>query len=282
MGARPVFTPGSDNRRVRRGDPLPDYLPARMVNEFVYCPRLFFYEWVDGLFRESADTIEGSVQHNRVDARVSRLPAPEEGVERDDVNAEAPEKIHARSVTLSSERLRVIAKLDLVDAEGNTATPVDYKHGAPRKGKEGLDLWPSDRIQLALQAIILRENGYECEEAVVFYQRTRQRVRVPVTAEFIAQAEEAVARAWQLAETGVIPPPLVDSPKCVACSLNAICLPDETNQLISILDSANGMQMDLFHASDTPRKPPVSEGLSGEIRPMMTARDDLKPLYLNT
>ena len=24
---------------------LPDYLPARMVNEFAYCPRLFFYEW---------------------------------------------------------------------------------------------------------------------------------------------------------------------------------------------------------------------------------------------
>ena len=23
---------------------LPDYLPARMVNEFVYCPRLFYYE----------------------------------------------------------------------------------------------------------------------------------------------------------------------------------------------------------------------------------------------
>ena len=46
---------------------LPDYLPARMVNEFVYCPRLFFYEWVEGLFRESADTVEGMAQHRRVD-----------------------------------------------------------------------------------------------------------------------------------------------------------------------------------------------------------------------
>ena len=46
---------------------LPDYLPARMVNEFVYCPRLFFYEWVEGVFRESADTLEGSAQ---------RLPHP--------------------------------------------------------------------------------------------------------------------------------------------------------------------------------------------------------------
>ena len=48
-------------------DPLPEYLPARMVNEFVYCPRLFFYEWVEGVFQESADTIEGAAQHKKRD-----------------------------------------------------------------------------------------------------------------------------------------------------------------------------------------------------------------------
>ena len=50
-------------------------LPARMVNEFVYCPRLFFYEWVEGVFRESADTVEGSVQHKRVDREGKGLAA---------------------------------------------------------------------------------------------------------------------------------------------------------------------------------------------------------------
>ena len=110
---------------------LPDYMPARMVNEFVYCPRLFFYEWVDGLFRESADTIEGAAQHKRVDARASALPAPGEALNENN------EKIHARSVTLSSERLRVIAKLDLVEVEGQSANPVDYKHASPREGKDG-------------------------------------------------------------------------------------------------------------------------------------------------
>jgi CRISPR/Cas system-associated exonuclease Cas4 (RecB family) len=119
-------------------EPAPDYLPARMVNEFVYCPRLFFYEWVEGVFRESADTLEGSAQHKRVDARASELPPA----------GENEEKIHARSVTLSSERLRVIAKLDLIEAEGSTATPVDYKHGAPREGPDGIQMWPADRAQI--------------------------------------------------------------------------------------------------------------------------------------
>src|SRR5438128_9852601 len=102
-------------------DRLPDYLPARMVNEFVYCPRLFFYEWVEGLFRESVDTVEGKAQHQRVDAKTTELPKPKE---------DKAEQIHSRSVTLSSEQHRVIAKMDLVEAAGGRVTPVDYKHSA--------------------------------------------------------------------------------------------------------------------------------------------------------
>lgn len=278
MSALPLPLPEPDTHRAPSGlHQLPDYLPARMVNEFVYCPRLFFYEWVQGVFRESADTFEGSAQHKRVDARPSALPEPAE------VGKAEVEKIHARSVTLSSERLHVIAKLDLVEAEGGTATPVDYKHGAPREGSEGgIEMWPADRVQIALQAVVLRENGYQCDEAIVFYQKTRQRVRIPVDMALIVEAEEAVAHAWALAEYAEIPPPLVDSPKCVGCSLNTICLPDETNRLTNI-DLGGALQLGLFDASETtPRKPPASEGIKKQIRQLMTPRDDLKPLYLNT
>jgi CRISPR/Cas system-associated endoribonuclease Cas2 len=36
-------------------EPAADLLPARMLNEFVYCPRLFYYEHVEGVFLHSAD-----------------------------------------------------------------------------------------------------------------------------------------------------------------------------------------------------------------------------------
>ena len=39
---------------------LPEYLPARMLNEFVYCPRLFFYEWVEGVFSHNTETQDGA------------------------------------------------------------------------------------------------------------------------------------------------------------------------------------------------------------------------------
>src|ERR1700722_8840051 len=111
MATLPIFpTPVAEDLRA-----LPEYLPARMVNEFAYCPRLFFYEWVEGVFQESVDTIEGAIQHQRVDAKASPLPAP----------GEVRKKSRARSVTLSSERLRVIAKMDLVESDGERVTPVD-------------------------------------------------------------------------------------------------------------------------------------------------------------
>src|SRR6266852_3884153 len=168
---------------------LPDYLPARMVNEFVYCPRLFFYEWVEGVFQESADTLEGSAQHKRVDREGPGLPASEK----------LAEDMKTRSITLSSERHRLIAKMDLVDVSQGTVTPVDYKRGRPKDTEQGLEAWPSDRVQLAVQGIVLRENGYKCDEGVVYYGATRQRVRVEFDDALIAETLQIVEQAWATA-----------------------------------------------------------------------------------
>jgi CRISPR-associated protein Cas1 len=248
---------------------LPDYLPARMVNEFVYCPRLFFYEWVDGVFRESVDTVEGKIQHQRVDAKATELPKPEDA---------ATDEIHSRSVTLSSDRLRVIAKIDMVEGSEHGVSPVDYKHGRPREGKDGLELWPADRAQLAVQGLVLREAGYECAEGIAYYAKTKQRVRVPFDAALVQETESIIAEAWGVARAGRIPPPLVDSPKCPGCSLVGICLPDETNSLIAGKDMNGAVQLSLFGGDTYVPKKPVAR----EIRQLITPRDDLRPLYLNS
>jgi CRISPR-associated protein Cas1 len=258
MGALPILIEEKRN--------LPDYLPARMVNEFAYCPRLFYYEWVEGLFQESADTVEGAIQHRRVDEKSTALPAA----------ADLPEQsIHARSVMFTSERLRVIAKLDLVEAEDGVLTPVDYKHGSPREGPNGLELWPSDRAQLAVQGIVLRENGYRCEEGIVYYRKTGQRVRVEFDAELIASAEALIRRAWSAAQADRIPLPLVDSPKCPKCSLVGICLPDETLASGELATDEQPRQLTLFEA---PRRMPMQQ----EVRALVTPRSELRALYLNT
>lgn len=263
MAAFPILQPS-----VRE---LPDYLPARMVNEYVYCPRLFFYEWVEGVFLESVDTLEGSAQHKRVDKPSSKsLPSAGE--------ASAEETIHTRSVMLSSERLRIIAKMDLLEIDSGIVTPVDYKHGKPYELDGELQIWPADRAQLAAQALILRDNGYQCGEGVIFYQSTRQRVSVSFTPGILAEAEAFIRLAWTLAREGSIPPPLFASPKCDGCSLAPICLPDEVTSLLGAPEP-DAFQMQLFHAGEAaaPKKPPLRE-----VRRLLAPRDERKAVYLDT
>lgn len=247
---------------------LPDYLPARMLNEFVYCPRLFFYEWVEGVFAHSADTIEGELRHEKLEAKSDPLPPPDEEA-----------RIHSRSVMLSSEAHRLIAKMDLIEGEGGAVVPVDYKKGSPRDTDDGPQAWPADRVQLCAQALILRDNGYKCDEAVAYYHGTRQRVRVAIDEALIAETLSALEAARALASRGRIPPPLVDSPKCPRCSLVAICLPDETALCESLPEAARSPQLSLF--DDSPDGvPPASRGAEQPLRRLVAARDDLRPLYV--
>src|SRR5882672_6125734 len=80
-------------------------VPARMVNEFVYCPRLAYLMWTQGEWAETGDTVEGKRVHGRVDRPSAPLPAPE-ALQSDE--PDAADKIVSRSLTLSSQTLGVI------------------------------------------------------------------------------------------------------------------------------------------------------------------------------
>jgi len=196
-------------------------LPARMVNEYQYCPRLAYLEWVQGEWAESSDTVEGRHAHRRVDKPGGNLPAP------DDV--EEGERIHARSITLSSNRLGLIAKMDLVEGEGNCVTPVDYKRG--KRPHVATGAYEPERVQLCVQGLILEEHGYTCTEGVLYFAGSRDRVTVPFDDDLKQLTRNAIDGLRLIAAGGTIPPPLVDSPKCPRCSLVGICLPDEVNFL---------------------------------------------------
>ncbi|MGH8474803.1 MAG: CRISPR-associated endonuclease Cas4g/Cas1g [Methylococcales bacterium] len=218
-------------------------LPARMVNEYQYCPRLAYLEWVQGEWAASADTVEGDHAHRCVDRPSKDFPEAED-IEAEDV-------LHGRSITLSSNRLGLIAKLDLIEAEDGKVMPVDYKRGKrPHIPRNAYD---PERVQLCVQGIILKEHGYVCEEGELYYVESRERVRVAFDRELEALTFNAVNGLRLIAAGGHIPPPLVDSPKCPRCSLVGICLPDEVNYL---------------------------HGGSIEPRPLAVTRDEALPVYV--
>lgn len=319
----------------------PEPLGARMLNEFVYCPRLFYYEQVEGVFVSNADTERGSAIHEKVDRGKGALPkaarrpgvppgtgeagilpangnavgtpghapagaATGAGTDLSDLKSHQPEEgapkadtLHSRSVMLSSARLGVVAKLDIIEArvtrrptgqaddlfaprtlEVQSVTPVDYKAGAPKIGADANELWDADKMQLGLQILILRDNGYACDEGVIYYRATKQRVPLRMTAGIEAWIIAQIAKAREVAASPNIPPPLVNSPKCVRCSLASVCLPDETRLLSD--DGRRGRQAAGLNMPAAPPRSQATPSAAGPPRRLIAARDDERALYLNT
>jgi len=188
-------------------------LPVRMLNEYAYCPRLFGLMWVHQEWSDSGDTVRGRTVHAQVDAGGGSLP----------LDGDAPSV--ARSVELSDEALGLIAKIDLVEAEGGKVVPVDYKKGEVAPVPEGA--WEPERVQVCAQALLLRANGYACDEAALYFAGSRRRVKVPITDALVQATLRARDGARAAAQAEVLPEPLVGSAKCPRCALVGICLPDE-------------------------------------------------------
>ena len=227
-------------------------LPVRMLNEFAYCPRLAYLEWVQSEFADSADTVEGRFHHRRVDESPKRQP-PEDGSPSDDDTV-----IHQRSIWLSSERLGLTAKVDLVEGVGTCVAPVDYKRGKRPHVDKGA--WEPERVQVCAQGLILKENGYECDGGFLYFVGSRERVAVAFDQELIERTLELIAGMRLMARGSVLPPPLGDSPKCPRCSLVRICLPDEIGWL----------RQD--HTDD--------EQAASAVRRLLPGRNDALPLYV--
>lgn len=196
----------------------PELVPARMVNEFAYCPRLFFLEWVQARFTDNTDTVEGRYQHRAVDRERGAAPLPDDG----EVRA-------ARSLLLSSPRLGLIARVDILEGVGGAVRPVDVKRGSPPNIP--VQAWEPERVQLCVQGLLLREAGYSCDEGILYFAEARRRVSVALDEALIARTLQLVEELRAVADHDLAPSPLVDSPKCPRCSLVGICLPDETNAL---------------------------------------------------
>jgi CRISPR-associated protein Cas1 len=212
--------------------------PTRSVAEYAYCPRLFYYMAVEGVFLPSADTEEGQHVHRRVDQ-------PSKAAARSTASDSGDRPKIVRSFALSSAKLNLTATLDLAEISGSAAVPVEYRKGRPKyqvmppppedpgEAEEPplnhAEPWPADRAQVGLQTLLLEEAGYTVPEAIVYYAAEKRRMTVPVDDSLKADAL-AVLNAAKECASGSRPLPLINDSRCVRCSLQPICLPDEVNQ----------------------------------------------------
>ena len=94
---------------------------CRGVAEYAYCPRLFYYMTVEGIFLPSADTEHGVGVHRRVDQpsaaapQVAKANGTGKQIEKLEEAEDDPDRPRSiRSLALTSQRLGLTATLEKI------------------------------------------------------------------------------------------------------------------------------------------------------------------------
>ncbi|MEI6818449.1 MAG: CRISPR-associated endonuclease Cas1 [Verrucomicrobiota bacterium] len=220
-------------------------MPVRRLHNYLYCPRLFYLQWVENIFVDNADTASGSAVHKRVED-------PSHLREQD---LDFTERAALRSVAVHSESLGLTGVVDLIEDTGNGRLLLDYKRGSPHRDENGSDTArENDAAQLASYALLLREEGIEISQAFVYYAAVKKRVAVPLTEALFEKTLQTLNEARQVAVSGLCPPPLRNDPRCLQCSAYPVCLPNESLHWA-------GLMPDVPKDKEAPRPP----GDDGEI-----------------
>lgn len=199
------------------GQPL---LPVRRLHNFIYCPRLFYFQWVENIFQENADTAAGAHLHRNVD-KPSKV--------QDTKELDLPEGAKLRSLQLQSETLGLIGVVDIIEGTADGAEIIDYKKGSARRDSEGERVAKEpDALQIAAHAMLLKEHGINAVRGAIYYAADKRRVPVEFSEELFSKVRKSVEEARAVASSGQCPPPLKNDARCLYCSAYPICLPNES------------------------------------------------------
>ena len=192
-------------------------LPISSLNALEYCPRKFYYQFVQGETLVNEFVLEGTLAHQQVHQPGTHTTAEGE--------------VQITRLYLYSEALRLSGFADLVEERAGMLIPVEYKHG--NQGQ-----WLNDHIQLCAQALCLEERQPGkplIPYGFIYYVGSQRRVKVTFTQQLRAKTKAAIAQAFKVAALETPPPPLSGklAARCPNCSLLPLCLPDEVNLLRS-------------------------------------------------
>lgn len=246
-------------------DPLP-LMPVRRLHNFLYCPRLFYLQWVENLFEENADTVAGSAAHRQTDQ-----PSRYDEEKAEALRSGLAEGARLRSLRVENVELGLVGVIDVVEGGPGGLELLDYKKGSARRAEDGtLFAKEPDAAQLAAYALLLKAEGVAVASAAIFYAADRKRVPVILDENALERVRAALGEARALAASARMPAPLVDDLRCLHCSAYALCLPRE-----SAWWKQSRSPRDI---SRTPALPGFEEAISG-IREVGTPPDlgDLPP-----
>lgn len=173
------------------------------LNEFLYCPRRFYYQRYHDEMGTPYELVDGRSKHRNA-------------VHRGDW-------INERY--LSDSSLGLHGKIDIIESEDGVLTPIE------RKRAESGGYYTNDEIQLAGYCMLLSNAiGEPVNVGYIYLYSTDQRHSIRITEDHRRAVTKTVNRIQSMSATNI--PSLTDNPdKCEACSAREYCMPAETATL---------------------------------------------------
>ena len=129
---------------------VPDELiPVRALNQVSYCPRLYYLEYVEAVMPTNEYVEDGLFQHRRVNDPTLASRTRKEG-----------DALCTRSVALSSQKLGISAKLDVLEEQKAAIRPVETKRSSAPQGRPRRADLLAERRRPALRPGPPRRGGF--------------------------------------------------------------------------------------------------------------------------
>lgn len=202
-------------------------IPISRLSHAGFCLRRAALLTNEQIWSESADTAKGRAEHERVHTqRIERR-----------VNSA---KLFDFSVF--SQELGISGKCDCIEADADpqgcripalefpvSLFPVEFKHGKIRSEEEY-------EIQLCAQAMCLEEMfDTQIPGGAIFYTTSHRRHSVCFTDELRGLVRETVSKIEDFRRSFSVPPAEY-GPKCKACSVRELCMPETRRSAASYCD----------------------------------------------
>jgi CRISP-associated protein Cas1 len=189
-------------------DPEEDTIRVSALHAMAYCPRLFYFEEVEGLRVADEAVFAGRRLH---------------------VELEKSEEGDWEELWLENDQLGLRGRMDALRTRNGQIIPYEHKRGRCFRQEDDTPwVWPSDRLQLLAYALLIEmTQGVTVVEGRVRYHEDNLTVRVPLDDQGREEVREAVQMARWLRRSSERPAITENERLCVRCSLAPICLPEE-------------------------------------------------------
>lgn len=177
-----------------------DLVHVSALQEYVYCPRRYFYQRYHDQIGTPYELVDGRSKHSKQSQRGGWT------LER----------------YFRSEELGLHGKIDLVERDSGTLIPVE------RKRAESGNYYSSDEIQIAAYCMLLEEAiNEQVNVGYIYLYSTDERHAIHITDNHRRTVTEVISRIKSMSPDSI--PSLTDNPtKCDSCSARHYCMPMET------------------------------------------------------